>query len=259
MIPCALYVEARGPYPKILGAERCWTVDRDARTYAGTDPVVAHPPCSQWGKMAIVNASRWGSSIGEDGGMFAHALATVRRCGGVLEHPAQSFAFARFGLGVPVHGSWHPIGPREWTTQVWQSAYGHVARKSTWLLYVGDVEPPPLLWSRPEGTRTIGGGVRTGFNSKPRATRSEAVLTPDAFAQELVRLARYSRAVTDAELERVADEIMDAAVEIVHDGACSACESIVALERAGTIERGDAVCRRHSGGVARSAYLGGVL
>lgn len=46
----ALYVDPRGPYPKMLGVE-CWDEARDARTYAGPHPVVAHPPCGPWGRL----------------------------------------------------------------------------------------------------------------------------------------------------------------------------------------------------------------
>lgn len=192
MMPCALYVEDSGPYPRILGSERCWTESRDARTYDLDFPVVVHPPCSRWGQMARVNLSRWGSPMGEDGGLFAHALSTLRRCGGVLEHPSQSLAFETFGLGRPEHGRWRQVSEREWTCGVWQSAYGHVARKATWILYVGESAPAEMEWSKPEGSKTVGGGVNTGFNRKPRASDSEALLTPDRFARALIDLACQS-------------------------------------------------------------------
>jgi len=45
----ALYVDPRGPYPRLLAD--CWDEVRDAKLYAGPNPVVAHPPCGPWGKL----------------------------------------------------------------------------------------------------------------------------------------------------------------------------------------------------------------
>jgi hypothetical protein len=45
----ALYVDPRGPYASMPGVDP-WDVERDARTYAGPYPVVAHPPCGSWGR-----------------------------------------------------------------------------------------------------------------------------------------------------------------------------------------------------------------
>ena len=64
------------------------------------------------------------------------ALSAVRRWGGVLEHPAHSYAWRAFGLPRPKRGLWVFDG-RGFTTEVAQSAYGHRARKATWLYYVG--------------------------------------------------------------------------------------------------------------------------
>lgn len=46
----ALYVERGGPYFGMPGVDP-WDIERDARTYAGPHPVVAHPPCGPWGEL----------------------------------------------------------------------------------------------------------------------------------------------------------------------------------------------------------------
>lgn len=189
----ALYIDAKGPYPRLLGASACWDKDRDARTFAGSDPVVVHPPCQKWGPLVRVNARRWGTRIGDDDGMFRHALGCVCVFGGVLEHPARSIAFPAHGLPSPRHGSWQQFAQRAWVCEVWQSAYGHPAEKRTWLLYVGNRPPFDLRWERRPGTHTIGGGVNTGYNRKPRASKSQSILTPTEFAIELINLAHWSR------------------------------------------------------------------
>ena len=83
----ALYVETNGAYSGRPDVDP-WDIERDARRYDGPHPVVAHPPCDRWCKMAPVNQARYGHKVGDDGGCFAAALAAVRRWGGVLEHPA---------------------------------------------------------------------------------------------------------------------------------------------------------------------------
>ena len=198
----ALFIDPSGPYPDLVGIEHCWSAERDARTYAGPWPVVAHPPCQLWGPFALVNFVRWGGEHnrpGNDGGCFAMALHAVRRFGGVLEHPAFSKAWsAHFLRRPPVAGGWgrlgaHPEGgAEEWACEVWQSAYGHMARKRTWLFYVGQT-PPDLRWDRLPGTHQCGFHDQRGkARNKPTLPKREAARTPDAFARELVRLAQVS-------------------------------------------------------------------
>jgi len=147
----ALYVETRGVYFGLDGVDP-WDERRDARLYDGPHAVVAHPPCQRWGRF-------WHGStrkphqykMGDDAGCFAHALAAVRRCGGVLEHPKYSHAWDAefFNLAKPKFGDgWIKADNFDgWTCAVDQAHFGHKARKPTWLLAYG-VDLPELPTDR---------------------------------------------------------------------------------------------------------------
>jgi hypothetical protein len=145
----ALYVEPVGAYVGLPHVDP-WDEARDARTYTGPWPVVAHPPCERWGRF-------WHGSprkphqfkLGDDGGCFAAALASVRAWGGVLEHPADSHAWAAFGLRRPPRsGGWVQADDQGgWTCYVEQGHYGHAARKATWL-YACKAALPDLRWGQ---------------------------------------------------------------------------------------------------------------
>jgi len=182
----ALFVERGGPYYGLPDVDP-WDVARDARTYDGPWPVVAHPPCQLWVNLAAVNYKRYGGDHnrpGNDEGCFESALTSVRRYGGVLEHPASSRAWIRFDLLRPSSTGWSNRG-YEWTSEVWQSSYGHRARKRTWLFYVG-IQPMQLDWSRRPGIAQIGWFDRI----KPTLSKREASRTPIAFRDVLLSLAR---------------------------------------------------------------------
>jgi hypothetical protein len=186
----ALYVERGGVYYGLEGVDP-WDERRDARRYDGPWPVVAHPPCASWCQLASVNLARWGAPIGADRGTFHHALEAVRRFGGVLEHPAYSLAFQRYGLPEPIRGHWRrSFFDAGWVTEVSQSAYGHPARKRTWLYFVGEA-PFELDWSEPEVEIVVGAGIHSGESLEAkRATPAEALTTPIPFRDVLLELAR---------------------------------------------------------------------
>jgi hypothetical protein len=147
MMIAALYVEADGVYAGLPGVD-LWDQARDARTYAGPHPVVAHPPCQRWCRLAPVNLARYGQAIGDDAGCFTAALASVRRWGGVLEHPAYSRAWLAHHIPWPGEaGGWQRDADGGWCCYVEQISYGHQARKPTWLYAVG-VDLPELRWGR---------------------------------------------------------------------------------------------------------------
>jgi hypothetical protein len=184
----ALYVDARGPYPKMPGVD-CWDVARDATKYDGPGPIVAHPPCGPWGKLRHLY-------LGNEHDCAPLAVDQVRLWGGVLEHPAQSLLWAHAGLPVP--GA-EPDAFGGYTIQVDQCEWGHVARKGTWLYLAGvprgAITPPPYPGRKPthwcSGTRkrqpgSKGGVLPAGMKFCSAQQRRR---TPLAFAEWLVSLA----------------------------------------------------------------------
>jgi hypothetical protein len=153
---------------KALGAD-CFDLARDARTYTGTRPVVAHPPCRAFGRLAHFAKPR-----PDEKSVGFWCLETVRAFGGVLEHPAGSRLFAR-GF---VPGMRDSLGG--WLLPIRQQWFGHPARKDTWLYIMGceprDVPPIPLVLG--EASRTV--------ESQDRAARER---TPIELARWLLDLA----------------------------------------------------------------------
>lgn len=188
----ALFVERNGSYSGLAGIDM-WDEKRDARTYEGSDRVIAHPPCSRWCRLAGLVEKRWGHKRGEDGGCFASALANVRRCGGVLEHPAYSKAWDAFGLPKPSrHGGWTQGKCGGWSCHVEQGRYGHPAKKATWL-YAYGVHLPNLRWGSDPDTKGAAlvswcGNKTNKFESRPRVGKKIASSTPKEFRDVLISM-----------------------------------------------------------------------
>jgi hypothetical protein len=195
----ALYVETGGAYFDLPGVDP-WDEARDARLYDGPHPVVAHPPCQKWCLLAPFNARRIaGYYVGDDGGCFAAALDAVRTWGGVLEHPAYSYAWPAHELPRPSWGGWQrALHEDAWVSEVAQVAYGHAARKRTWLYYVGP-DPLPLDWREPPATMQVGAlWVPTGrckWTYAQSLSRNASDPTPPAFRAALLNLARSAARV----------------------------------------------------------------
>lgn len=198
----ALFVETDGCYFGLPDVDP-WDETRDALLYDLSHPVVCHPECTEWGRFAtshpILGANyRPG---GQDGGHFAFSLASARRCGGVIEHPADSGAWAAHGLAKPKRGAgWQRADMLGgWGCYVEQGHYGHFSRKGTFL-YAFGVHLPELIWTPAaqrlpayaverygyEKARRIGVMAAVGGKNKTRIRRA----TPPAFRDILLSMAR---------------------------------------------------------------------
>jgi len=201
-IVAALYVDANGVYADAPDVD-LWPESRDARLYDGPWPVVAHPPCARWCAIAKLVELRYGYKIGDDGGCFAAALLAVRRFGGVLEHPASSIAWRHFDLPRPARGIWlRTLFDHGYVTEIDQHAYGHPARKRTWLYYVG-ANPADLNWTpAPEGLPVVSSfsynrGAKW-HTERMRVRPDKASATPAGFRDALLLLARSSAGTSSA-------------------------------------------------------------
>lgn len=187
----ALYIDPRGPYPKLIAAELCYDESRDARNYGGPFPVVAHPPCGPWGRLRRLSKK-------DDPSLAITAVEQVRAFGGVLEHPKGSKLFEH--LGLPMPGERGARG--DFTIEVAQVDWGHPARKRTWL-YIAGTTPsaiPPLPPPR-EPTHWISGGRGPSLVRRHAAvppgikvcSAQQRRRTPTLFAEFLIAIARSAR------------------------------------------------------------------
>lgn len=208
----ALYVETGGVYFGLDGVDP-WDEQRDARLYDGPHPVVAHPPCARWSRLAGFTESRYGYKRGDDGGCFAAALDAVRRFGGVLEHPAYSAAWDHFGIAEPTwRGGWTGSICGGWTCYVEQGRYGLPVKKATWLYAYGVEQLPELRWGySPDATGdSANQDEYGGLHAWARNARREqftpsrhrgshyglASITPPDFRDVLIGMARSAALVT---------------------------------------------------------------
>lgn len=188
----ALFVERGGVYWGMPDVDP-WDEDRDARRYDGPSVVVAHPPCARWGRYWSGGPSaRTRRRLGDDDGCFRSALASVRRWGGVLEHPEGSHAWRSFELmAPPKRGGWvNADFEGGWTCCVEQGHYGHTARKATWLYVSGPRSLPVLRWGKAHGLRRMDGAFHSnaerreartaGIAPVERLSRAQRLATPPA-------------------------------------------------------------------------------
>lgn len=126
----ALYVDSIGPYPTIPAVD-CWDESRDGTRYPGPFAIVSHPPCGPWGGLRHMRV-RDTERRQRDARLGPIAVDQVRRFGGVLEQPARSRLWEACGIPLPTQSD-----DRGFSVEIEQVAWGHPARKKTWLYFVG--------------------------------------------------------------------------------------------------------------------------
>lgn len=178
-----LFARADSVYKTLSGVE-VYDAERDARTYDGPHPVVAHPPCRGWGQLRHMASPR-----PDERNLARLAVALVREFGGVLEHPSASVLWPAQGLPAPgasadQFGGWTLAAPQKW--------WGHEAEKKTLFYIVGcgprDIPLMPLKLGEAEAV--IGTPHGAASSKKREIAKAAREHTPLELAMWLVELAR---------------------------------------------------------------------
>lgn len=158
-----------------------WDKRRNIMKCTDHYPVIAHPPCAQWGRTAPLARQDMNSKR-----LAIHCLALIRKCGGVLEHPEAS-SFWEFAA-IPTNGRRDTYGGM--CVLVDQYDYGHPARKRTLLYFYG---LPAGITALQVNYRLSGHSVRP--TSPPRSVmgcvKADRELTPRPLAEALCDAVRH--------------------------------------------------------------------
>jgi hypothetical protein len=166
----------RSVYCGMSGVE-VYDRNRDARTFGGGMPVIAHPPCRSWSAKCRHQAK---PEPGEQG-LGLWCAEQVKRWGGVLEQPAYSLLWEAAELprpGITSRGY-------SWSLEIWQAWFGYPMKKATWLyfsnIFAGDLPPIPYRLHPRGGDRL----------AEQRMSKQQRSATSLEFAEWLVRVARF--------------------------------------------------------------------
>lgn len=167
---------------KTLPGLEVYDIKRDARTFQGGMPVVAHPPCRGWSAYC----SHQAHATEEEKQLGVWCAEQVRQWGGVLEQPAHSRLFQAAGLPLPGQSS--PCGG--FTLDIEQAWWGYPMKKRTWLFFAGIAQFDLAVPYRPHDSRSGEGDRRR----QQRMSKNQRAATYPALAKWLVAAARMVRA-----------------------------------------------------------------
>lgn len=159
---------------KNMSNVECYDSERNAFSYYGNEPIVAHPPCRLWGRYKHRAKSE---NVELEKHLARFCVNQVRNNGGVLEHPDGSSLFKE--MDIPVDGSVDMFGG--YVVKLNQGDYGHRAEKRTFLYVVRCVIPyrPPYKHPNPKCVEKL--SVR------------QREMTPEYFGRYLVDIARTTK------------------------------------------------------------------
>jgi hypothetical protein len=189
MTPVAvLFARADSVYKTLPGCD-VYDIERDARTWPGGCPVVAHPPCRAWSSLRHLSKPAPGERE-----LAPWALEQVRTFGGVLEHPRSSLLWR--DPSMPKPGACDEFGG--FLLPILQHWWGHRAEKPTVLYIVGvrhrDVPTMPMDFRRIDHKVVSWAGFRKGMPGwRGECNKAEREHTPPELARWLVELARRVR------------------------------------------------------------------
>jgi len=173
----AVLCVARNSIYKSLEVD-CYDIDRDARSFVGSSPVVAHPPCRAWSAFCGHQAK----PLPGEKELGPMCVELLRSNGGILEHPAYSRLWDHCKLPKP--GEPAIDGLR--AVAVNQAWWGDRRSKRTWLLFA-HIDPLsieiPFRLHDPRGDRRR-------WNTMSKNTRAA---TPKEMAEWLIRTAQTAR------------------------------------------------------------------
>lgn len=175
----AILCAARNSVYKTLPNLDVYDIDRDARTFQGGMPVVAHPPCRHWSAFCCHQAEQFSKDAEQALGRWC--VKQVQVNGGVLEQPAHSRLWEACSLPEPGQDA----RPSSWSMELPQFWFGDTREKNTWLYFHGlakaDLPQIPFRLKPEGGDRRIW-QLMSSKNQRER--------TPKLFAEWLVECAR---------------------------------------------------------------------
>jgi hypothetical protein len=184
----ALCVSGRSIYHHMAGVV-AYDSRRDARTFPGGMPVVAHPPCRTWSKF-LRHQARPADYEGERD-LARFCVRMVLENGGVLEQPAGSLLWEDQNLPMPNRSMQDPF---LYTIYLEQSWFGYASRKPTWVLVSGVpkhlVPPMPILLVN--GAK--GQALRMDNSAGSQAARSRTMLELANWLCQTARLTWWQHA-----------------------------------------------------------------